>query len=142
METTTVPHNAERRSPPLRNSFNGLDHETPSLIRLRFHPHDYRPRLFQSGPFYPMQGEDGNQRACRNVFQKGLPSLWNSWENHLRPRSKNHVPTCQGYLYRNRNPTEHQHCLPSTNGWSIRTNESDPRNIPTNILQRTTDRLG
>src|SRR6266478_416202 len=138
-KTPPIPHLYRPRSTTLRMHSARLHYQITTIRRIRLHTNDNRPRLLKRIHIHPMQRNDRRHRSCRTLRQTRLPPLWPPAESHFRPRPSIHGHRNEGTVQKPKYQTEHQHRLPSSDGWAIRTNQPMVGTIPQNIRKRSTN---
>src|SRR6266702_563914 len=141
-KTTPSPDNNQHRSRTIRSDRHGLHRQTTQVTGIRYHSNHHGPRLQQSRHLHPLQRNNYRRRGGRSDNQTCIPSLWISTKNHFGPRHPIHVPVYETLLSENRNKAKRVYGLSSTNGRTIRTNQSMARTISTTHMQSATRQLG
>src|SRR5579864_6704960 len=130
LKTITKPHHTRTRSPPIPNNRPGLHHETPTFRRKRHYTYHHGPRLHQGSDIHTMPRDNRCRGSGPLIYKTHLPTLWNTKEDHIRPRQPLHSKVLKRTLQTTRDPSEHQHRLPPTNRWPIGTHKPISRTIP------------
>src|SRR6266478_3109522 len=141
-QTPSIPHLNQPRSTTFRMHSPGLHHQTATVRRIQLNTNNNRPRLLKRIHIHPMQRNNQRHRGRQTLRQTRISPLRTPPESHLRPRPPIHGHRDEGTLQKPEHQTEHQHHLPPTDRWTIRTNQPMAGTIPLNIRKRSTNGLG
>ena len=114
---------------------------TPQWIFWFSHGHS-RPWAYEGGNSLPLQQKYQCGRCSQTLFPPWLPSLWLTWQMHLRLRPSIHLSLCKRTYLPSEIWPQTLLCLPPTNQWRDRESKSGARNLPPHLLQWTLRKIG
>src|SRR6266576_2794516 len=97
--------------------------------------------MLQSRILHTMQGNDRRRRSSKPLHAKSLPTLWYTPKGDLRQRYALYGQIYERTVPNITNLTKYQQHVSSTNRWTVRTDKSMGRTIPTNLHKWNTNRL-
>src|SRR6267142_737088 len=133
--TSSEPNHSRTRHPSFPNYCHGFHCETTGIQRTRHNLNDHRPRLHEGSNIPSLQRNHRLRRSGPALHHSCIPTLRHSPEDNLGLRYLIYLQLLKGVISDLRNQTEHQHCLPSTNGWTKRTHKPIPGTVSPTILR-------
>src|SRR6267142_3906043 len=133
--TSSEPDHSRTQCPSFPNYCYGFYCEITGIQWTRHDLNDYRSRLHEGSNISSLQRNHRLRRSGPALRHSRIPTLQHSPEDNLGPRYPVYLQLLKGVISDLRNQTEHQHRLPSTNGWTKRMHEPVAGTVSPTILR-------